>query len=108
MTPPPPMTPDYLAQARALLSGDTALVPSLDHLRALQAEVNQIALLVALQNRALVALLLDRSKAAVTVPATLIGQIEAMGLDVSIQRQQGGPLHVALVRFAPGETPHAH
>lgn len=90
---------NYLAEAHDLLRRPEATrVPQREHLAALQTEINRLVAIAALQNRALIGILLELKQERAVLPADLIARIEAVGLDLVVQRAPGGPLTVALLR----------
>lgn len=92
---------DWIAEARRILTSETMLLPERGHLAAVQAQANELSKIVALQNRALIAMFLELKRSGMEVPAATIAQIEAAGLDLAIDRQAGGPLTVRLLKHAP-------
>jgi len=93
---------DWLTEAQLILMNLTMVLPERGHLAAVQDEVNRLALLVALQNRALIALMLSVKQTAFTVEPTHVKSIEAQGLDLQVGRPgSDAPIQVRLLR--PGK-----
>lgn len=105
--PETPTTPrEWIEEAERIVAKRTLKFPTGDHLKAVLAardEVLSVAAeltnIVALQNRALIALLMSIQQSAFQVPAGAIHSIEASGVDLSVSRaKKDGPIVVRLIQ----------
>lgn len=105
--PETPTTPqEWIAEAERIVARRTLKLPARahleavlgarDHLLGIAAELTNI---VALQNRALIALLMSIKQSAFKVPAGAIEGIETMKLDLAVNRKdKDGPIVVRLIQ----------
>lgn len=97
----PLATPDYLAEARAILADERgALVVRREHLMALQSAIAETAKNAALMNRALVGVMCDSKQPQLCIPAGLVQAIERNQLDLAIEFTRG-TIIVTLLKPTP-------
>lgn len=101
----PEPTRDWLGEAGLMVAKKTLSLPEVGHVEALLNELVPLQKIVALQNRALICLLLQINQSGFVVPAKVIAQIEAKQLDLLVHRNyEGAPIVVKLLRPAPAPT----
>lgn len=100
---PPTDQRDYLGEALLMGNGKTMMLPERGHIEALCQELVPLQRITALQNRALVALLLSVGQPGFVVDPKNLAKIEAKRLDISIEREMGGPILVKLIRPTPAD-----
>lgn len=94
---------DWLGEAMLMGTGKTLMLPERGHIEALYKELVPAQRIAALQNRALIALLLSVGQPGFVVDRKNLAKIEAKQLDISIEREMGGPILVKLIRPTTAE-----
>jgi len=100
--PSPNDSRDYLAEAHAILKGETLLMPTREHLLVLQQAINETALLSGLLNRVVCGLLIDSDRSEVCIPAGLVSEVERRRLDLALTKKNG---HIIATLIAPHRGP---
>lgn len=97
---------DWIGEAARMVAvpRQTMMLPEYGHVEALYNELVPLQKIVALQNRALISLLLHLKQSSFQVLPLAIREIEHKQLDLMVQHdREGGPIVVTLVRQAPSK-----
>lgn len=97
---------DYYEEARQIIGLPELAKPvERGHVVAMQNELNQLSQVVALLNRVVVMLMLEKHQPRLTVPASAVEMIERKGLDVSVERTPRGDVVANLLRPSEQTAP---
>lgn len=93
---------DWIGEVARMLKRETMLLPEYGHVEALYHELVPLQAIVAMQNRGLIALLLQVGQPGFVVDRKVIQKIEAAGLDLTVKREPGGgSITITILRPAP-------
>lgn len=93
---------DWIGEVGKMIARTTMMLPEYGHVEALYCELVPLQAIVAMQNRGLIALLLQVGQPGFVVDRKVIQKIEAAGLDLTVAREpHGGAITIKLLRQAP-------